>query len=278
MARYGLIADIHGNLAALEAALAALEAHGVDEILCLGDIVGYNAEPNECIASLRARGILCIAGNHDRIAAGQLGSARCANKVIYALRRTRRVLTASSRAFLRALPQDHVRAEEGFVLLHAGVDDVERYLRTPADIRIEAERFRQRYCGIGICFFGHVHEQCVYEVSCTGEVTRLPAVPQRLTAAGRLYFVNPGSVDAARKPLAEQGLAQCAIYDTAVRGIEFLAIPYDHAKSERRAHAQGYRIGPKMAALYRWRRQIARQGARLRQWLMESGRTSGDGD
>lgn len=268
MARYGLIADIHGNLAALEAVLAALEAHGVDEILCLGDIVGYNAEPNECIALLRARGIFCVAGNHDRIATGRLDTARCANKVVYALRRTRRALTSASRAFLDGLPLDEVRRDEDFVLLHAGVDDIERYLRTIGDIRAEAERFRHRYPGIGVCFFGHVHEQCIYEITLAGRVTRHSALPEGL-ATDRLYFINPGSVDAARKPPAEQGIAQCAVYDVRTRRIEFLAFPYDHAACEARAHTLGYRIGPAMARFYRWRRRLERYASEWRRVLSE---------
>ncbi len=262
MPRYGLIADIHGNLAALEVALTTLDAQGVDEILCLGDLVGYNAEPNECIATLRARGILVIAGNHDRIAAGLLDTGRCADKVVYALGRTRRALTPASRAYLSTLPVDHVRREAGFALIHGGVDDVERYVRTAADIRREAERFRQRYPGIGVCFFGHIHEQCAYEIGESGEVFRLQAGSLPL-AADRLYFVNPGSVDAARKCGAAQGIAQCALYDSASRWVHFFETPYDHASAEARAAAFGYRIKPSLARIYRWRRRLRRWGERL---------------
>jgi predicted phosphodiesterase len=261
MPRYGLIADIHGNLAALEAALEALAAAGVDEILCLGDIVGYNAEPNECVDRLRALSIMAIAGNHDRIAAGLLDTGRCANKVVYALRRTRRALTPEARAFLAALPLDHVRAEAGFVLVHGGVDDVERYLRTPADIRREVERFRQRYPpGVQLCFFGHIHEQCVYEIGASGEVESYKAIGLFRLEPGKLYFVNPGAVDAARKSGSQQGIAQCAVYDSAARTVRFLEAAYDHAAAEARAQAEGYRIGPFMARLYGWRR-------RWRRWL-----------
>ena len=67
MARYGVLGDIHGNREALEAALAALEAVGCERLLCVGDIVGYNADPDECVALVRGRGIQSIAGNHDLI-------------------------------------------------------------------------------------------------------------------------------------------------------------------------------------------------------------------
>src|SRR6185503_8067529 len=67
MARYGVLGDIHGNREALAAVLGALEARGIREFLCVGDVVGYNADPDECAAELRRRRVLSIAGNHDLI-------------------------------------------------------------------------------------------------------------------------------------------------------------------------------------------------------------------
>ena len=71
MARYGLIADIHGNREALAAALAALDERGAERIVCLGDIVGYNADPDECVALVRKRCSVSIAGNHELIGTGR---------------------------------------------------------------------------------------------------------------------------------------------------------------------------------------------------------------
>jgi len=90
MARYGVLGDIHGNREALAAAFAALEARGVSRIVCLGDIVGYNADPDECVAMVRKRCAVSIAGNHELIGLGRLDFRRCSNNAEYALRRTRR--------------------------------------------------------------------------------------------------------------------------------------------------------------------------------------------
>ncbi|MBI5197020.1 MAG: metallophosphoesterase family protein [Nitrospirae bacterium] len=258
MATYGLIADIHGNVAALKAVLAVLERRGVDQILCLGDIVGYNAEPNECIEILKQRGIEAIAGNHDLIAIGRLRADRCANKVIYALRRTRRRLSPPSRSYLAALPASRVYGNV-FALIHGGVDDVEYYMRTVSDIRLHAARFRARFSGIGICFFGHIHEQKIYEIT-GAEVTELFRPPESFSNE-RLYFVNPGSADAARK--SGERKAQCAVFDTDARRVEFLDVEYDHASAEGRAAALGYRIGPGMAGVYGWCRRVKRWLARV---------------
>ena len=79
MARYGILGDIHGNLEALQAVLTLLDRRGVDRLLCVGDIVGCNADSNACIAQLRARDALAIAGNHDLISIKHLGVERCSD-------------------------------------------------------------------------------------------------------------------------------------------------------------------------------------------------------
>jgi predicted phosphodiesterase len=248
MATYGLIADIHGNRVALDATLRKLERLGVERILCLGDIVGYHAEPNECIRILKKRAIEAIIGNHDLISIRGLGFENCAKKVVKALKRTRRVLSEDSRAYLAGLPASGVY-EQSFAVIHGGVDDVEYYMRTIGDIRTQAERFRARFPGIGVCFFGHVHEQKIYEVHAE-KVCEVSIDGDIRLAPDRLYFVNPGSVDATRK--SSERRAQCAIYDSGTRRVEMLEVDYDHIRAESLAAKQGYRIGPWMAWIHKW--------------------------
>jgi len=105
MALYGVLGDIHGNLEALRAVLAALDARGVRELLCVGDVVGYNADADACAALLRRRGARVILGNHDLIATRRLGFERCSNNARYALARTRRTLARESAEWLATLPE-----------------------------------------------------------------------------------------------------------------------------------------------------------------------------
>ena len=93
MAIYGVLGDIHGNREALESVLAELDARGIDRIACVGDLVGYNADPDSCVQILRDRGALAIAGNHDLIGTGLLGFDRCSNKAMLSLKRTRRSMS-----------------------------------------------------------------------------------------------------------------------------------------------------------------------------------------
>jgi predicted phosphodiesterase len=251
VALYGVLADIHGNREALAAALAALEPRA-GRLVCLGDIVGYNADPDECVALVRRRCAASIAGNHELIGLGRLDFRRCSRKAEYALRRTRRTLGREAAAWLDALPQ-RLLLEEGVVLVHGGVRDVQQYMTTPQHIGENAAWLREDFPGARGCFFGHSHEQRVYEVQ-GAEVRQLPAEGRLRLERDRLYFINPGSVDASRKH--RHKLAECALFDSGERSIEFLRVPYDAAAAEAKAAVFGYRINPWMDRLYAWRRRL----------------------
>lgn len=237
MARYGLLADIHGNLEALRAALAFLEARDVQAFFCLGDVVGYNADPDACVSEVRARGMAAVAGNHDLIAVGRLSLERCARKAAYALRRTRRVLRPDSAAWLSTLPP-RTAVDGAIVLIHGGVDDVELYLRTPAQVARNAALLAAKHPDARVCFHGHTHEAAVWVVR-EGVARARPAEGTVRLPADATCFVNPGSVDSARK--AEPGHAECAMFDADARTVEFARVPYDHETAEGKARRQGYR-------------------------------------
>jgi predicted phosphodiesterase len=252
MAVYGVLADVHGNREALAATLAALERRGTERLLCLGDLVGYNADPDECVAMLREHRALSIAGNHDLIGLGRLDFRRCSNKAMYSLKRTRRTLAPETCAHLAELPPHRV-LDGGVVLVHGGVRDVQQYMVTPALIGQNAVYLREDFPGARLCFFGHSHEQKVYRVD--GE--RVEEIALRDSIALRpegVYFVNPGSVDASRK--REHKLAEFAILDSAAWSVEFLCVSYDAAATEAKAAAFGYRITPWTDCFYTLRRRL----------------------
>jgi predicted phosphodiesterase len=252
MALYGLIADIHGNREALAAALAALERRGARRIVCLGDVVGYNADPDECVALVRSRCAAAIAGNHDLIALGRLDFRRCSNKAEYSLRRTRRALSRQSAAWLATLPAHHV-LQDGVVLVHGSVRDVQQYMVGPALIAENAAYLREDFPGAHLCFFGHSHEQKAYEVK--DSVREIPADGRVHLEKENAHFVNPGSVDASRK--RSRKLAECALFDSLEWTVEFLRVPYDGAATEAKAAVFGYRINPLVDRLYTLRRRVA---------------------
>ena len=252
MALYGVLGDIHGNREALAAVLAELD--GVDRIVCVGDLIGYNADPDECVRMLQAREATCIAGNHDLIGTGSLGFERCSNKAMHSLKRTRRVLSKHTAEYLRALPA-HVVIEERVLLTHGGVRDVQQYMTKPKHIVENVAYLRADFPGKRICFFGHTHEQKVFEVDGqrVGETAADGPCVVQLSAA-REYFVNPGSVDASRKRASK--LAEYAVFDDAALTVEFGRTPYDHLSTEERASAHGYRIDHWRDRLYDVQRRL----------------------
>lgn len=252
MALYGIVGDIHGNREALQAALAKLDACGAARILCVGDIVGYNADGDACVAMLRSRGALSIAGNHDLIGTGLLGFEHCSNKAMHSLKRTRRSLGPETVSELRALP-DHRMIEERILLTHGGVRDVQQYMTQPKHIAQNAAYLREDFPGARVCFFGHTHEQRVFEVQ--GEqVVEIPIAGTVRLRADRLYFVNPGSVDASRKHVAK--CAECAMFDSVSLELQFHRLAYDDRETEAKAAAQGYRIDRWRDRLYDWQRRV----------------------
>ena len=252
MALYGVLGDIHGNREALEAVLARLDAEGVTRLLCVGDVVGYNADPDSCAALLRERGAIVIAGNHDLIGTGRLGFERCSNKAMHSLKRTRRSLAAETLEAIAALPS-HVVLEGHVLLTHGGVRDVQQYMTKPHHILENAGYLRADFPGRRICFFGHTHEQKVFEVA--GEqVNVIDGSGTVSMDPRREYFVNPGSVDASRKRNCK--LAEYAVFDSAASTVRFERTPYDDASTESKAAAAGFRIDRWRDRLYDVQRRL----------------------
>ena len=263
MALYGVLGDIHGNREALEAALAALDARGIQRVLCVGDLVGYNADPDACVELLRRRGAISIAGNHDLIGTGRLGFERCSNKAMHSLKRTRRWLSPEAADYLRALPS-HQLIDGDVLLTHGGVRDVQQYMTRPRHVLENAEYLRQDFPQARICFFGHTHEQRVFEVtrSADGSEVAEPfaeglardAAFGAMLRRDREYFINPGSVDASRKRACK--LAEFAIFDGEARSVEFGRVAYDEKATEAKAAANGFRIDRWRDRLYDVQRRL----------------------
>ncbi len=149
--RVGIISDIHANLPALEAVLADIERAGVDAIWCLGDVVGYGAQPDECSALVAERCELCLVGNHDLAVLGELDVSAFSPAAAAAVRWTSEVAKPETLDFLRGLePSDETRA---VALYHASPrDPVWEYVLWPDQaaecIGIQASR---------VSLVGHSH-------------------------------------------------------------------------------------------------------------------------
>ncbi|HEV2875028.1 MAG TPA: metallophosphoesterase, partial [Thermoleophilaceae bacterium] len=119
--RIALLSDVHGNLPAFEAVLADVEADGADQVWCLGDLVGYGAQPDGCVELARERCDLCLAGNHDLVVTGDIDIADFSSSAAAAARWTRETIGPEALAFLRGLRPTEPSREIG--LYHASPRD-----------------------------------------------------------------------------------------------------------------------------------------------------------
>ncbi len=261
MARYGVLTDIHGNVEALEAALNELDRRGVSTLLCMGDLVGFNADSSSVVRLLQSRNAVAIAGNHDLIAIEKMGLEKCGHRAAHALKRTRTTLPSDLRAVLAALPL-HAVIENWILLVHGDEGDPQAYVRSTIDVEISARRVRVRHPQVRVVLHGHTHERRIHRVDAAGSARReAPRVDSGIvslrTEVGEILSINPGSVDGQRKPPGER-IAELGILDTDRQEMQLLAVQYDDARTEARARAGGYRPSRAHDLLHTSRRLIGR--------------------
>lgn len=234
--KYAIVADVHANLEALIAVLAAIEHDGVDSIVCLGDLVGYNANPNACVDLVKARGMRSIAGNHDRAAVGAKDTSRFGPAARRALEWTRAALTEESREYLAGLPSTLLIDGRFFVVHGALHPEPNDDLHLTNDVRV-ARSFEELVSGrfgSKICFFGHTHRPVIYERR-AGALRRMEDAHAILSPDAH-YLVNPGSVGQSRDG---DPRAAYALFDADGGGVELRRVPYDRASTEHGARAAG---------------------------------------
>jgi len=222
------MADIHGNLVALEEMLGFLDEQGVDQYACLGDIVGYGANPSECVSRVKALTPLCVPGNHDAAAIGTTSIANFNRDAKIAVQWTADQLTGEDKEFLGNLPL-RLDAEFG-TLVHATPDTpgAWHYIYTDLDAHLCFEAMDGK-----ICFIGHSHIPILYSSGTPIGYSRKPKVK---LSKGKKYLVNVGSVGQPRDGDARS----CAvIYDDEQMTIETHRIPYDVERSQDRILAAG---------------------------------------
>jgi predicted phosphodiesterase len=234
--RYAVISDIHANIEALGAVLGRIEAVAVDEVVCLGDVVGYYANPNECVDTVRMRGIRCIAGNHDRVGAGMREPGRFGYAARHAIYRTRALLTETSAAFLASLPTTEMIGEEA-IAVHGSLfpmPNEDEYLFSKDDVHRCFEGLEKDFPSLRICFFGHTHRRVVYERR-DGTTQGIDEGTVRLWPDGK-YLINPGSVG---QPRGANLRAEFVVYDDHTAVVEAHCVEYDRTAVLGKAEAAG---------------------------------------
>ena len=216
--RYAVISDIHSNLEALDAVSAALAKDSVDAYLCVGDVVGYGADPKECIRIVRNLGCrVSVAGNHEYGALGLLSLDYFTDDAREALVWTRGVLSAADADYLRSFELVHEGRD--YTLVHGSLESPAEfnYIFNSGEAAATAAAAKTP-----VCFVGHTHAPGIFCLD-SGRIERLGAWQVKIDYKKK-YVINVGSVG---QPRDGDPRASYAIYDAGAKTVEIKRVPYD---------------------------------------------------
>jgi predicted phosphodiesterase len=219
--KIAVVSDIHGNRQAFEAVLDAIEASSCEEMWCLGDLVGYGADPDACVELAQRHAAVCLAGNHDLGVRGDLPLEEFSKGAALAARWTQATISSDTRAFLDGLePQ---KLDEAVGLYHASPrDPVWEYVLSPlqAELCLDAQTHR-------VCLIGHSHVALTFSrspgESATGQTRE---ADEELEVDGGEWLMNPGSVG---QPRDGDPRAAWLELDTATWQVGYRRTDYDIA-------------------------------------------------
>jgi predicted phosphodiesterase len=223
-----VISDLHSNAQAFEAVLKKVRRKRIDQVFCLGDVVGYGAQPNQVLDHLRRLRYqkFYIRGNHDRVAAGIDEGPGFNHVALTAALWTRERLSATNRNFLRNLVQGPVWVDDETLIAHGSPVDEDQYLFNGRDAFVSFQLYPAR-----LIFFGHTHLPSIFRLLPDG---RVESKVYRSEATVRLdpgsrYMINPGSVG---QPRDRNPDAACALLDRRRQVVQFIRVAYHIAGAQ----------------------------------------------
>ena len=221
--RYALIADIHSNLEALEVVLNDAKEQKCTHYACVGDVVGYGANPKECLDIIRNMGMPVVKGNHDEYCSSEEDLEGFNPHAAEAVNWTRKQLSKEDRAWLRDFK--YIRLVASFSMVHATLDGPQRWGYV-FDKLAAAASFT--YQNTAVCFFGHTHVPVAFvrdSMVRGGTYSKIRVEP------GKKYFVNVGAVGQPRDGNPKSGYV---VYDLTEGTIELRRLDYDIAKAQKK--------------------------------------------
>jgi predicted phosphodiesterase len=221
--KYAIIADIHANLEAFQVVLHDIETQKCTHVACLGDVVGYNANPKECLDTVRAMNIPCVKGNHDEFCSSETPMEGFSPHAAEAGNWTRARLSEDDRRWLRDLK--FLRLVSNFTIVHATLDAPQRWGYV-FDKLAAAASFT--YQNTPVCFFGHTHVPVAF---IRDSVVRGGTYSKFRVEPGRKYFVNVGAVG---QPRDGNPKAAYVVYDMDEGSIELRRLDYDIAAAQKK--------------------------------------------
>ena len=225
-----VVSDVHANLGALDAVIK--DAGAFDRVWCLGDVVGYGPDPNECVERLRSFDLLCLAGNHDLAVVGKITLIDFNSDAKEAVAWSRFKLNTANRDWLETLPTVMAVPEFDVTLVHGSfADPVWEYIHTPPIARGTLESITTRNC-----FNGHTHVPIVFrkpefEI---GISTERLLVNKSLSLKLDRLIINPGSVG---QPRDEDSRAAYMLFDTDAMTVTHRRVQYDVGATQKKMQA-----------------------------------------
>lgn len=229
--RYLVLSDLHANLEALNAVVESA-AGNYDRVICLGDLVGYGADPNAVTDWVRANAAIVVRGNHDRACAGLEDLAWFNPVARIAAEWTHTQLTPENREYIAALPKGPIAVED-FQVMHGSLLDEDEYMVQPSDA---GQAFP--YLETSLALFGHTHLQGGFEWARSHVcVIPRPGAEERERVLelhpDNAYLINPGSVG---QPRDADPRSAYVLYNPADKFVTYRRVPYDIASAQAKIH------------------------------------------
>ena len=226
--KYAILADIHSNLEALQVVLDDVQKQKCTHVACLGDVVGYNANPKECLELIRNLNCPCVKGNHDEYCSSEEELEGFNPHAAEAVNWTRQQLSPEDRKWLRDLK--YVRMVANFTLVHATLDGPQRWGYVFEKLAAAASF---TYQNTPVCFFGHTHVPVAF---IRDSVVRGGTYSKFKVEPGRKYFLNVSAVGQPRDGNPKTGYV---IYDMDEGSIELRRLDYDSPAAQAKIIAAG---------------------------------------
>lgn len=230
--RFGIISDIHANWQAFQSALARLEKEKVDEIVCLGDVVGYGGDPKKCVDEIRARKIITIRGNHERYVIGEVDESLKA-ETAKSIEWTRGQLKNEDYELIESW-QNKLRHPGNFLMCHGSPRHKDEYVLTIDAVVGSLRTLQTEYPELKVALHGHTHMTSLFA---PGQVVKPIHKTQEIPLDfSKVYLLNPGSVG---QPRDRCPLSSYMILDMEKPSATYFREEYDIAGAQARIRENG---------------------------------------
>ena len=227
---YGICSDIHSNATAFLAVLEAMKAHGIERKVCLGDLVGYGSDVNECVALAKENMDVCLIGNHDSVAVKFESCASFNPYAKSAIEWTQKELSKESLEYLKNLP--YIAEENDLCFVHSSpMSPADWTYITDLEDALDAfDHFSEKYC-----FVGHTHSPVIVAMN-DSAIPKVIETNYYKMEEGERLLVNVGSVG---QPRDRDSRACFCKFNTETKETELIRVPYDIEETMRRMRNAG---------------------------------------